>query len=184
MFRNCITGIDLRKARKAANLTQVDFAQQAEIGRHAVSYWECKAVVPLRGWAVQRMVAVLGADRLKVYPASNARAGGWGDSVLRAERQATDARIEAQLAAMLHCEAEAAKRLRVICGAKTRKGGQCRNKSEPGKARCKFHGGKSTGAKTPEGIARISEAQRRRWARYHETRQVQPQVIEEFAVLT
>ncbi|WP_299508701.1 HGGxSTG domain-containing protein [Cypionkella sp.] len=58
---------------------------------------------------------------------------------------------------------------RVICGAKTRKSGACRNKSEPGKRRCKFHGGKSTGAKTPEGLARISEAQRRRWARHAES---------------
>ncbi|WP_328286682.1 HGGxSTG domain-containing protein [Paracoccus aminophilus] len=52
-----------------------------------------------------------------------------------------------------------------MCGAKTRKNTNCRNKSEPGRKRCKFHGGKSTGAKTPEGIARIREAQRRRWAK-------------------
>jgi hypothetical protein len=60
---------------------------------------------------------------------------------------------------------EAAKR-RVTCGAKTRKGNPCRNQSEPGKRRCKFHGGRSTGAKTPEGRARIAEVQRQRWARY------------------
>jgi hypothetical protein len=29
---------------------------------------------------------------------------------------------------------------------------------------CKFHGGKSTGPRTPEGRARIAEVQRRRWA--------------------
>ena len=52
------------------------------------------------------------------------------------------------------------------CGAKTRKSTACRNKVEPGKTRCKFHGGKSTGAKTAEGLERISEAQRRRWAAY------------------
>lgn len=52
---------------------------------------------------------------------------------------------------------------RVICGAKTRKGTPCRCKSEPGKRRCKFHGGMSTGPKTPEGRQRIAEAQRRRW---------------------
>ena len=46
----------------------------------------------------------------------------------------------------------------------TRRGGQCRNKSEPGKRRCKFHGGEPTGAKTREGLVRIAEAQRRRWA--------------------
>jgi hypothetical protein len=54
-------------------------------------------------------------------------------------------------------------RRRVPCGAKTRKGQPCRNKSEPGRQRCKFHGGRSTGLKTPEGRARIAEAQRRRW---------------------
>lgn len=53
---------------------------------------------------------------------------------------------------------------RVICGAKTRKGTPCRCKSEPGKRRCKFHGGMSTGPKTAEGRQRIAEAQRRRWA--------------------
>lgn len=51
-------------------------------------------------------------------------------------------------------------------------GGECRNKSEPGKCRCKFHGGKfhggkSTGAKTPEGKARIAAGQARRWAAHH-----------------
>lgn len=53
---------------------------------------------------------------------------------------------------------------RVICGAKTRKGTPCRCKSEPGRRRCKFHGGMSTGPKTLEGRERIAQAQRRRWA--------------------
>jgi hypothetical protein len=52
---------------------------------------------------------------------------------------------------------------RVRCGARTRKGGACKHMSEPGRRRCKFHGGMSTGAKTAEGRARIAEAQRRRW---------------------
>lgn len=56
-------------------------------------------------------------------------------------------------------------RRRVVCEARTRKGTPCRSKSEPGKRRCKFHGGKSTGAHTAEGIERIREAQRRRWAK-------------------
>lgn len=57
---------------------------------------------------------------------------------------------------------------RVICGAKTRKGAPCRCKSEPGKRRCKFHGGKSTGPKTPEGRQRIAEAQHRRWMQHRD----------------
>ena len=44
---------------------------------------------------------------------------------------------------------------RVICGAKRHRDGQpCQAKSEPGKKRCRFHGGRSTGPKTPEGKAR------------------------------
>ena len=55
------------------------------------------------------------------------------------------------------------RRLLPLCGAKTQAGGSCRMKVIPGKQRCKFHGGMSTGPKTPEGRARISEAQKRRW---------------------
>lgn len=43
---------------------------------------------------------------------------------------------------------------RVTCGAKTRTGKPCRSKSLPGKRRCKWHGGCSTGPKTTEGKAR------------------------------
>jgi hypothetical protein len=39
---------------------------------------------------------------------------------------------------------------------------------EFGKARCRFHGGLSTGPKTEAGRARIAEAQRRRWCLYRE----------------
>lgn len=44
---------------------------------------------------------------------------------------------------------------RVTCGAKRHRDGQpCQAKSEPGKRRCRFHGGRSTGPRTPEGKAR------------------------------
>nr|WP_290689803.1 MULTISPECIES: HGGxSTG domain-containing protein [unclassified Haematobacter] len=52
------------------------------------------------------------------------------------------------------------------CGARTRKGTSCACKPQPGKARCKFHGGLSTGARTPEGLDRIRDAQRQRWIRW------------------
>jgi hypothetical protein len=42
------------------------------------------------------------------------------------------------------------------CGAKTRAGGACLARVEPGKARCRFHGGSSTGPKTAIGRARIA----------------------------
>ena len=55
---------------------------------------------------------------------------------------------------------------RRLCGAKTWVGGCCQVRAEPGKARCRFHGGKSTGPKTQAGRARIAEAQRLRWRAY------------------
>ena len=54
------------------------------------------------------------------------------------------------------------------CGAKTRAGGACLVTVELGKARCRFHGGLSTGPKTEAGRARIAAAQRRRWRAYRE----------------
>ena len=48
--------------------------------------------------------------------------------------------------------------LRVVCGAKRHRDGQpCQAKSEPGKRRCRFHGGRSTGPRTPEGKARVAQ---------------------------
>ena len=58
---------------------------------------------------------------------------------------------------------------RILCGAKTRAGGRCLVRAEPGRARCRFHGGKSTGPRTPAGRARIAEAQRQRWRVYRES---------------
>jgi len=52
------------------------------------------------------------------------------------------------------------------CGARTRKGVPCLVRVEPGKRRCRFHGGLSCGPTTAEGKARIAAAQRRRWAEW------------------
>ena len=41
------------------------------------------------------------------------------------------------------------------CGAKTRSGFPCKNPATKGKQRCRMHGGRSTGAKTPEGRAKL-----------------------------
>jgi len=48
------------------------------------------------------------------------------------------------------------------CGAVTRRGTPCQCKPEPGKKRCKLHGGKSTGPKTEAGREAIRESNRRR----------------------
>ena len=41
-----------------------------------------------------------------------------------------------------------------LCGARTRQGGECRHVAMAN-GRCRFHGGLSTGAKTPAGLARV-----------------------------
>jgi hypothetical protein len=62
-------------------------------------------------------------------------------------------------------EGAAVRKRRPACGAKNRSGSPCRVAPVPGKRRCRFHGGLSTGPKTVEGKLRIAAAQRRRWAR-------------------
>jgi hypothetical protein len=52
------------------------------------------------------------------------------------------------------------------CGAKARSGRICKRRVEPGKRRCRFHGGGSTGPRTPEGRAKVAEAQKKRWERW------------------
>ncbi|WP_177213156.1 helix-turn-helix domain-containing protein [Celeribacter neptunius] len=169
-----MTGTELAAIRKAAGLSQTELAQRVGIGRHAVSYWENKPDVDLHAHAVSQMARVL---PLPEPPSYSRESASWDESYaerLRERDRQHRARLMAQYAAVMErararAEAMAATR-RVTCGAKTRKGTPCRMKSEPGKRRCKFHGGKSTGARTPEGIERIREAQRRRWARWRAER--------------
>jgi hypothetical protein len=58
-------------------------------------------------------------------------------------------------------------RSRKLCGARTRSrnGAPCQCKVVPGRTRCRFHGGLSTGPRTPEGKARCAEGVRRHFAR-------------------
>jgi hypothetical protein len=51
------------------------------------------------------------------------------------------------------------------CGAKTRKGTQCKREALAN-GRCRNHGGLSTGPKTQAGKARIAHAQKKRWKAY------------------
>ena len=151
-----MTGTELKAHRKTAGLTQQGLAKLAGIGRDAVSYWECKASIDLRGWAVRRMLTALGVAPDAVLIDRNARARAWG------LRQSADLLATFQTIARVR-PATRHEGKPSICGAKTRKGEPCRNKGESGKRRCKFHGGMSTGPKTEEGRARIAEGQRARW---------------------
>ena len=44
------------------------------------------------------------------------------------------------------------------CGAKTRVGGACQNPAIGDRSRCKLHGGRSTGPRSPKGKARAAAA--------------------------
>lgn len=74
----------------------------------------------------------------------------------RAQESGGVAGINARIAGVCAGAYESGKAtLRVQCGAKRHRDGKpCQAKSEPGKRRCRFHGGRSTGPKTPEGKAR------------------------------
>ncbi len=52
------------------------------------------------------------------------------------------------------------------CGARTRAGHPCQRKGIGRGGRCRNHGGLSSGARTAEGRARISHAQKQRWRRW------------------
>lgn len=151
-----MTGAELRAARRAAKITQADLAKRIGVSRDTVQYWEAKPQIARRS-AGERMAEALG---LRINWQYNARAGGWGVSWTEKMDAEAEALFAASVARRKLREAHHLATRRVICGAKTRKGGQCCNKSEPGKRRCKFHGGKSTGAKTAEGLGQIAEAQR------------------------
>ena len=58
------------------------------------------------------------------------------------------------------------RRHRPCCGATTRARHACKKKVIPGKTKCRYHGGLSTGPKTDAGKARIAAAQRLRWERF------------------
>src|SRR5579872_4809459 len=79
---------------------------------------------------------------------------------------------EAQLARLRRMQARLeAGSLVGRCGARRHKDGlPCRVKLEPGRKRCRVHGGWSTGPRTPEGKERsriaAREALERRWARW------------------
>ena len=61
----------------------------------------------------------------------------------------------AKLAALEARQAARAETRRVPCHAKRHRDGKpCQALSEPGKRRCRFHGGRSTGPRTPEGRER------------------------------
>lgn len=136
-------GQQLRLLRRQSRLTQSELAKRAGVGCHTVSRWENKANFHRRSNALKRILAVL--EPLHRYRAGLTRARGYG--VLQARQKPVSIAKEKEWERKRTREKKNAARRRVLCGAKTRKGTLCRLMSEPGRRRCKFHGGKSTGPK-------------------------------------
>lgn len=149
-----ITGKALAERRKAAGYTQTDLARLIGCGRHAVSYWETKPALSLR-WGVPKQIA--GLLGIPILPRiRQPRVTAWGAACERACRIKGPVRARANQGVL---------QSDVRCGAKARAGHPCKRRPEPGRKRCRNHGGKSTGPKTLEGRERIAEAQRKRWAK-------------------
>ncbi len=132
------TAADLRATRKSAGWSQRQLAEKASVHVQTVKYWEAKSG-SIKGWAVNRFWDAFTAENVK--PVCD-----WD--------------------LPLHPSPPFFPRRRPKCGARNRKGEPCEARALPGKQRCKFHGGLSTGPKTDAGRNRIAEAQRKRWERW------------------
>ena len=159
-----LTGKDLKRLRRAKGVNQTEMGRMVGIGRQSVSYWERKPKIDWKCTLYDRpgkMLKALGYDLPYFFTSTRAR----GRGVLvheDKEQERLDRASEKRLDRILKQVAWHQQR----CNATTRNGHPCKLMSEPGRTRCKFHGGKSTGPKTEEGKARIAEAQRKRWAEY------------------
>jgi len=157
-----LTGNSLKAARRRIGLNQTDFGRSLGLSSSTVSYWECKDTIKISQLGPHGALRdICEALRLPDFPQPNTRGQAW--ELFERHQSSLDRDIERRIAEWEEREAIRASKRRVRCGAKTRKGTPCRNMSEPGRKRCKFHGGMSTGPKTAEGKARIAEAQRKRW---------------------
>lgn len=150
-----MTGTELRYIRRTQGLSRRALAALCDLHPDTVRYWERKACLDMRGHAPVRMLKALGLDHLSlcggcpVHPIEVSQFGNY-PTTTRARGRVLD-----KTGFCGHYKR---------CRARTRKGTPCRAQTMPGKTRCKFHGGASTGPRTAEGRARIAEAQQKRWA--------------------
>lgn len=145
MIRQRFDLSELKSKRHALGWTQKRLAQEAETHVAAVKYWEARTGTRT-GWAISRFAEALGVEPCPALP----------------PRFVPSPNLYAPTPQV----APRKPKRRPLCGARTRRGEPCRAKVLPGKRRCKFHGGLSTGPKTEAGKQTIREAQRNRWAAY------------------
>lgn len=156
-----MTGKELAALRRRAGLSQAALAQRTGVSRQTVSYWERKPTLDGRTAILRRIAGALDpADRNLLLSSRSSL----GFITLRFVAPISPEQVNLIIKAEAHRKAAHAQMRRRTCGAMTRKATMCRLKSEPGKQRCRLHGGLSTGPSSSEGKARIAEAQRKRWA--------------------
>ena len=159
LFNPELTGAELRRRRIDAGLSQRALARMAGLHHSSVVHQEGKAQIDPRGYGICLMAKALGW-RIICDHYTRARHGVLSEADEIARLGWLPPSIARALAS------RPAKPARVRCGARTRKGIPCKALSEPGRRRCKHHGGMSIGPRSPEGRARIAEAQRMRWAEW------------------
>lgn len=146
-----MTGNQLKHARIALNLSRRMLGILTGLHPDTIRYWEQKPFVDTLGYAPRLIINALGLQ-MPEPPLTR-----------RSRPHSMFVNFATPAPCARHGELER-------CGAKTRKGTLCQCKPMPNKRRCKYHGGASTGSKTPEGRQRQSEAQHRRWARWRASR--------------
>ena len=137
---------DLVSLRKALGLRQRDLADLAGFGTGAVKYWEAKGG-PISGVAPAAFFDVLAGIVARLDWHAQRTAGSTTTSPVPVAQKAR-------------------------CGARTRSGTPCEGRPIAPSGRCKVHGGKSTGPTTEEGRDRIRSAQRERWRKWRERREL------------
>ncbi len=157
-------GADLRAARNRVGMLQREVAGRAGLHVNTIKRLERFPAVPTSSWyALSRVAPIVGLQvskatvKSRTVSGTNSRARAlWGDVSKRPAGTV--------LSAPKGERPRPTQKPRQRCGARTRKGTPCQAPAMPN-GRCKLHGGKSTGARTPEGRDRIRQAQLRRWQR-------------------
>lgn len=139
-----LTGPSLKTLRRKRGVTQTELAEQINCNMHTVSYWERKpGIIDTRHGVPRKMVQALG---IKVV---GQIAKPYWHRYLQMDALSEDRTAASE---------------RDTCDAEMAYGLLCDKKTEPGRSRCRQHGGLSTGPKTVAGKEAIAAAQRAKWA--------------------
>lgn len=156
-----MTGKELAALRRRAGFSQSALAQSIGLSRQTVSYWERRPSLDGTNPTLQKIAKGLDPAGRKQLLASRP---GLGFVNLSFTAPVYAEQLNLIFIAMAIRRATLSDMRRRTCGAMTRRSMECRLRTEPGRKRCRLHGGLSTGPLTAEGKARIAEAQRKRWA--------------------